>query len=134
MKEQKTLVIGSGASGLVAALTLARAGREVLLLEAKPQLGGSLGTQEHGGFRFDIGLQMLGECGKGQNLGRILEELGLDSSALFAELAPTAGIRTGVASTSSPPHGSSHGDQVCPSWVPGAQPSPTAGAHTEQGG
>ncbi len=88
MKEERTLVIGSGPSGLVAALTLARAGREVLLLEAKPQLGGSLGTQEHGGFRFDIGLQMLGECGKGQNLGRILEELGLDSSALFAEFTP----------------------------------------------
>jgi protoporphyrinogen oxidase len=45
----RSVVIGGGISGCVAALRLARAGREVVLLERGPNLGGLVVSFEIGG-------------------------------------------------------------------------------------
>ncbi len=67
------IVVGAGHNGLVAAATLAREGRRVLLLEKRPIVGGAAVTEEfHPGFR---GLPGASLCGLLRP--EIIQELGL---------------------------------------------------------
>src|SRR5258708_29739447 len=50
------LIFGAGPAGLTAAYTLAKAGREVVVLEQDPaDVGGISRTVNYNGFLFDIG-------------------------------------------------------------------------------
>lgn len=52
-------VVGGGLGGLSAAVHLRSAGREVVLFEAQPRLGGRANLIEQAGFRFDSGPSLL---------------------------------------------------------------------------
>jgi protoporphyrinogen oxidase len=52
---EHTVVIGAGPAGLTAAWQLARAGHRVTVVEADRMVGGISRTEEHRGYRFDIG-------------------------------------------------------------------------------
>ncbi len=70
------IVIGSGIGGLVTATQLAAKGAEVLVLERYLIPGGSAGSFERQGYRFDVGASMIfgfGQNGTTNLLSRALE-------------------------------------------------------------
>jgi phytoene dehydrogenase-like protein len=53
------IVVGAGVAGLVCAIELQRAGRQVVVLEAGPEVGGRVRTTTRDGLAFDHGFQVL---------------------------------------------------------------------------
>lgn len=76
----KTIVIGSGMSGLTAALYCAREGNQVTVFEQGGDIGGVTATMERDGFRWDIGPLNLEGFAPGEPAGRILSDLGVYGS------------------------------------------------------
>ncbi|WP_241005205.1 NAD(P)/FAD-dependent oxidoreductase [Nocardioides sp. zg-1228] len=75
------VVVGGGIAGLVAARGLAATGRDVLLLEGSPQVGGKLRTGEVAGLRVDVGAEAM--------LARRLEGLALAEEVGAQVVHPT---------------------------------------------
>lgn len=59
MKDAKIYIIGSGLSGLVAAIELEKAGFNPVILEAGDEVGGRIRTDRKDGFLLDRGFQVL---------------------------------------------------------------------------
>ncbi|WP_439937005.1 protoporphyrinogen oxidase [Nocardia sp. N13] len=58
-QDKDVVVIGGGVAGLVAARDLAATGRDVLLLEGSPRLGGKLRSAEVAGLTVDVGAEAM---------------------------------------------------------------------------
>ncbi len=82
----RVVIAGAGPGGLAAAMLLANAGAEVVVLERKDRVGGRSATLHAGGFKFDLGPtfflypQVLDEifAACGHRLGQEVELLRLD--------------------------------------------------------
>lgn len=76
------VVVGGGVAGLGAARDLALAGRDVLLLEASPDLGGKLRTASVAGLAVDVGAEAM--------LNRRPEGVGLAAEMGLSVVHPTS--------------------------------------------
>ncbi len=77
MKKYDDIVIGSGISGLTAALMLAQNGRKVLLLEKSSTLGGSISRFYKKDIPFDVGFHFTAALSENEILASMLSVLGI---------------------------------------------------------
>lgn len=100
-REARTVVVGGGLAGLLAARSAARAGRSVLLLEAGPSLGGAIASGQVAGVPLSTGAEAYSVAGG--HVDALLGELGLDGSAPDAAgspaiVTPRAGLGSRIVS------------------------------------
>lgn len=74
------VVVGGGVAGLAAARDLARAGRQVTLLEATDRLGGCVATREVAGLTLDVGAESFAT--RTPAVGALVDELGLGGAVV----------------------------------------------------
>ena len=89
MPEYDVVVIGAGNGGLTGALTLATAGRKVLLLERHNVPGGCATSFVRGRFEFEVALHQLSGMGSAERPGplrAILNDLGVMDKLEFVEM------------------------------------------------
>lgn len=89
------IVVGAGNGGLTGALTLAKAGKKVLLLEKHNIPGGGGTTFVRGRFEFDVALHTLWGIGDEENPGalrKIFEELEVYDKVEFVEQEEIFGV------------------------------------------
>ena len=83
-----TIIIGSGAGGLTAAVALAQAGQEVLVCEQHGKPGGWTHSFTLNGYKFSPGVHYIGGIGQGGSLDRTYRGLGVSKHLQFCELNP----------------------------------------------
>ncbi len=74
---RSAVIIGSGISGLTAALYLLKAGYKVRIYEQGPEVGGVTASLCVQGYTWDLGQLVVEGFGPGEQVGLVLEELGL---------------------------------------------------------
>lgn len=82
------IVIGCGIAGLTAGLSLAQAGKKVVILEQHYLPGGWSQSFPFRHQMFCPGIHYIGELGPGERIRRLLEDLGIADDISFAELNP----------------------------------------------
>ena len=75
------VVVGGGMGGLATAALARRSGLKVALLEAHTRLGGCAGYFRRGLYSFDVGATALMGLGRGEPIGDLLAEIGVDFEA-----------------------------------------------------
>jgi phytoene desaturase len=85
-----TIVIGSGAGGLSAAICLAREGQKVLVLEQHYVPGGWCHSFHLNGSRFTPGVHYIGLLGKGESSNLLYNGLGIANDLVFYKMNPQA--------------------------------------------
>ena len=83
MKEYDTIIIGSGAGGLSAALCLARTGQKVAVIEQHYVPGGWCHSFYIDGHRYSPGVHYIGGLDKGQSTCNLYEGLGIANELVF---------------------------------------------------
>ncbi|WP_298315979.1 NAD(P)/FAD-dependent oxidoreductase [uncultured Aquimarina sp.] len=89
-KEYDTIIIGSGAGGLSAAICLARSGQKVLVLEQHDVPGGWCHSFYLNGYRFTPGVHYVGLLNKGESTSTLYEGLGIANDISFFRMNPKA--------------------------------------------
>ena len=82
--EFDTIIIGSGAGDLSAALCLARAGQKVAVIEQHYVPGGWCHSFYIDGHRFSPGVHYIGAVDKGESASKLYEGLGIANELVFS--------------------------------------------------
>lgn len=88
MSEFDSIIIGSGAGGLAAALCLARAGQKVAVIEQHYVPGGWCHSFYIDGHRFSPGVHYVGLLDKGESTSMLYEGLGIANDLVFFRMNP----------------------------------------------
>jgi all-trans-retinol 13,14-reductase len=88
MQHFDTIIIGSGAAGLSAAICLSRAGQKVLVLEQHDVPGGWCHSFMLKGQRFSPGVHYIGMMEKGESTSQLYEGLGIANDMIFFRMNP----------------------------------------------
>jgi all-trans-retinol 13,14-reductase len=89
-KEFDTVIIGSGAGGLSAAVCLARAGQRVAVIEQHYVPGGWCHSFYIDGHRFSPGVHYIGSMDKGESTSILYKGLGIANELVFFRMKPDA--------------------------------------------
>src|SRR5688572_2209935 len=85
-----TIVIGSGAGGLAAAICLSKAGQKVLVLEQHDVPGGWCHSFQLKGHRFSPGVHYIGLMEEGKSTNSLYQGLGIANDLVFFRMNPKA--------------------------------------------
>ncbi len=90
MNDFDSIIIGSGAGGLSAALCLARAGQKVAVIEQHYVPGGWCHSFYIDGHRFSPGVHYIGLLDKGHSTSNLYKGLGIANDLVFFRMNPRA--------------------------------------------